>query len=248
MDLAQRPPAGVVERGTAHLVEHPADHRRRSGSAWWAAGPARRRPRSPGRRAPARRGPTTSGATTSGTTGLRFGGLASGRSRPNRTDALNRSPSWTRSGGRRPSDPAARGPGTSWKRYGSGSRPGWHTQHSPVRPVVTIVSTASAIWVAGMSGNDGGGEELLGLLGEDVRVGHPGVHRVRGDAERGQRRRDAADEADDRVLREVVHRVGRERDDAGEGAGGDDRAAAPPLHRADRGAGAVHHAVDVDRA
>ena len=54
-----------------------------------------------------------------------------------------------------------------------------------------------------------------------------------------------AHEADDRVLGGVVHRIGRERDEAGERSGGDDRAAAP-VHRADRGAQAEDDAVDVD--
>ena len=43
-------------------------------------------------------------------------------------------------------------PGTSWNRYGSASRPGWQTQHSPVRPPSRSRSTASAIWLGRISG------------------------------------------------------------------------------------------------
>ena len=163
---------------------------------------------------------------------------------------LNRSPrfgaQWPTSGGA----PALRarrsaGPGTSWNRYGSASRPGWHTQHSPVRPVVTIVSTASAICSAGISGKSASAKNSLASSVRMLVSVMPGLTVFAVMPIGAQRRRDAADEADDRVLGQVVDRVRRERDEPGERAGGDDRAAAAPLHRPDRGPGAEDDAVDV---
>ena len=89
----------------------------------------------------------------------------------------------------------------------------------------------------------------LAQLGiDDRRVGEPGAERVDRDPALGELRRDRADEADDRVLRQRVDRVERHRHQPGERSGRDDRR--PGLHHLRHPPRPEDDAVDVraDRA
>src|SRR5262249_22163621 len=88
-------------------------------------------------------------------------------------------------------------------------------------------------------------DELLAeSIGGPRRVGPTGTDGLDADSALRELRRDRADEADDRVLRQSVDRVVRDRSEACKRRGDDDRA--PFRHDPVEAANAVDDAVDVD--
>ena len=263
----QRAPAGVVERGAADLVEHGAHHRRDPDELGRAGdlllrGLASVAAVSLGRRAtagPPRAGRARVPALGSSSTVSSPSGIAPEASQDRRCPEPGLH-------GFRPVAPAdqplsrvpSRTPGGTPALGALGARPGDVVEAVRLGLAAGLADPALARASAVHDPEHGLGDlarrhdrevgfaqRPLGVLAHDVGVGHARVHGVGGDALRRERRRDAADETDDRVLAEVVDGIGRERDEPGERRRRDDRAAAAALHRADRGARAVDDAVDV---
>ena len=147
-------------------------------------------------------------------------------------------------GGRMPSAPATRGPGTPPKRNGSGSRPGLHDPR--LAGLAARERTRDRLGhVRGLEQREAGRLEPRLAVADQRRVDDPGAHGVDPYAARLERRRDAADEPDQEVLRRRVDRVGGHRRETGERGGHHDVAAAA-LDDRDERAQAEHDAVDVD--
>ena len=130
-----------------------------------------------------------------------------------------------------PSRPARRGPGTFAKRNGAGAA----RLDEPALAALPRSVAARHIASATSSGLQEREPRLrearpLVVLVEHRRVGDPGADRV--DPDRRELRRDRADEADDRVLRQRVDRVERHPDEPRERGGDDDRRRLPSPARA----------------